>query len=345
MALLHPDYIVLDTSNGMSPSSYVGTEYRSSLYSCRLFDSTALTGSGIMFSLGLAFVSTIVSALPSPYVPPNLLPYGVQNLYWGSPNASLGLSRPKVTNESWSSLTAGSSQYCGPSAQFTNATQQDWMNMSVDTWLAEWWRDYSQDVANSPGGFVGAFALWAIGDSSITCQEDGSSSCVFQPCGNPVLNNLDASDMGPAYMVMKSIVNLHSYFHGLRDSFVVSSFISTFLNNDIVGTFLKTEFDEDPDQANLANIFRTVGKGIVRSIGSILGSAALSIADGPFAVPMISLVNVIGGISDDTNSQAEGQFVYVLSLFSRICYYTNLSMIAQATFLLLRSLLLRLVRS
>jgi len=127
---------------------------------------------------------------------------------------------------------------------------QDWVDNNIDDWLDTWFTTNLKSIKDH--GFAKAWGLWALGTPDFTCHYDGSTSnCDFQAsCNNQVLNG-KGKDLRQAYYVTESIVRLHSYFMGLRETFESATFNAAFSKDDWT---LKFNRNEDRDIEEVRDI-------------------------------------------------------------------------------------------
>jgi hypothetical protein len=186
---------------------------------------------------------------------------------------------------------------CGTVSQYYNQKLEDWDTYSTGDWLNNWWNSNGDLMSANSGGFAGAFGQWAMGNPDWTCRDDGSNSdCDLQLCDNRVLNDR-GDDIRPAYYVLESINRLHSYFHGIGESFTTTALGAALSKDQWATTFYKDKDDKSVtplrEMLNLVTTIVGIGAsfaglgpavaGVVAGAGSALTSGAVSA--GSIALP------------------------------------------------------------
>ena len=135
-------------------------------------------------------------------------------------NLSASIQSTVLSSSSFSAATATSGG--GAVSAYHGQTIANWDAIDIDSWLNDWWTNYSSAITSNSYGFAGAFGNWAIGNPDFNCQTDGSTSdCDFNPCDIVTLNN--NPDVQQAYHVMESLSRFHTYFTGLGQAFTTSA--------------------------------------------------------------------------------------------------------------------------
>lgn len=169
------------------------------------------------------------------------------------------------------SSALGVSKRCGPVSQFYRPKQPDWDTYKTDDFLNDWWNQHQNEFSSS-GGFAGAYGMWALGNPSWTCQDNGASDdCALDVCDSRVLNDKGGQTRN-AYYVLLGVHHLNTYFNGLHDSFVVSA-IGAALSKDQWAT----KFYKDKDDKQV-----TALKETLNAVQTIVGvGAAFASLGGP----------------------------------------------------------------
>ena len=174
------------------------------------------------------------------------------------------------TIPSSSAAAATATSGCGAVSAYYGQTTTDWDAINMDSWLNDWWTNYSSAITSNSYGFAGAFGNWAIGNPDFNCQTDGSTSdCDFNPCDIVTLNN--NPDVQQAYYVMESLNRFHSYFTGLGQAFTTSSIAAALAKDEWAETFY---IDKDDKAA-------TILKEILNALGTIIGLVGAFAGLGP----------------------------------------------------------------
>lgn len=163
---------------------------------------------------------------------------------------------------------------CGPVSQFYHSNAVNWTQAGVGPWFDGWWEQNKQSF-QTEGGFAGTFGSTYLGNPNWRCKDDGSSDCEFDPCNQPVLNSAQA-DIQPAYLVLQSTQNLHSFFQGLSQAFQVSAIFASLAKDDWAFKFYRDKRD----------FSKTSLKEVVNAITSAVGVIAA------FAAPFASIVKI-----------------------------------------------------
>ena len=202
---------------------------------------------------GLPQMSGVASTATSPQYPVNTSSESLQS-----------------TTSSPSAATATATSGCGAVSAYYGQTTADWNAINMDSWLNDWWNNYSSAITSNSYGFAGAFGNWAIGNPDFNCQTDGSTSdCDFNPCDIVTLNN--NPDVQQAYYVMESLNRFHSYFTGLGQAFTTSSIAAALSKDEWAETFY---IDKDDKAA-------TILKEILNALGTIIGLVGAFAGLGP----------------------------------------------------------------
>ena len=208
----------------------------------------------------------------SPQYPVNTSSGSVQPTSFAitSSGFSLSSSLQSTVLSSSSSPAATATSGCGAVSAYYGQTAADWDAIDMDSWLSDWWTNYSSAITSNSYGFAGAFGNWAIGNPDFNCQTDGSTSdCDFNPCDIVTLNN--NPDVQQAYYVMESLNRFHTYFTGLGQAFTTSAIAAALAKDEWAETFY---IDKDDKAA-------TILKELLNLLGTIIGLVGAFAGLGP----------------------------------------------------------------
>jgi hypothetical protein len=183
-------------------------------------------------------------------------------------------------NLTWINSTSSLSTECGPVAQYYRPTAANWTSAGTGAWLDSWWAQ-NQASFNKDGGFASMFGEMYLGNPDWSCRDDGSADdCAVNPCNQVVLNGA-GEDLQPAYYVLESVSNLHSYFQGLSQSLQAAATDAALCNDNWAWTFYKDKND--------------VNKVDIKEIINIITTGVAVIA--AFAAPFASAIKIISAAS------------------------------------------------
>ena len=252
---------------------------------------------------GLSQISSSPYTATSPQYPVNTSSGSVQPTSLATTSSGFTVfTSLQSTIPSLSAAAATATSGCGAVSAYYGQTTADWDAINMDSWLNDWWTNYSSAITSNSYGFAGAFGNWAIGNPDFNCQTDGSTSdCDFNPCDIVTLNN--NPDVQQAYYVMESLNRFHSYFTGLGQAFTTSAIAAALSKDGWAETFY---IDKDDKAA-------TILKEILNALGAIIGLVGALAGLGPTVSVFCDAMTVIVSV-------AEAQLP--TACFARSCFST-----------------------
>ncbi|KAI9804196.1 MAG: hypothetical protein M1825_001598 [Sarcosagium campestre] len=224
--------------------------------------------------LTVLLLSLAIGANASPVLQPrprqepsNTLPHRRPSSAGSAETLPSSSTSPSPSPTSASNGTSSAEFACGPVEQFFYPTPEKWQASNTGPWLDTWWTQNSPRFAQRKG-FSSLFGASFLGNPGWTCQDDGSvDNCDLDPCDQPKLNNA-GKETEPAYYVLQSVRNLHSYFLGLKDSFQVGGIFASLQKDDWAYTYYKDKNDVDMGATN--QLF----SGLLSAVGVVASFAA-----------------------------------------------------------------------
>ena len=216
---------------------------------------------GMLQTSSSQFTSSSNYTATSPQYPVNTSSGTVQPTSLATTSSGSTLSTSlQSTIPSSAAAAATATSGCGAVSTYYGQTPADWDAINMDSWLNDWWTNYSSAITSNSYGFAGAFGSWAIGNPDFNCQTDGSTSdCDFKPCDIFTLSN--NPDVQQAYYVMESLNRFHTYFTGLGQAFTTSAIAAALSKDEWAKTFY---IDKDDKAA-------TILKEVLIGLGTIIG--------------------------------------------------------------------------
>ena len=147
------------------------------------------------------------------------------------------------------------------------------------------------------------FGRFALGDPRFACKAQENSICDFDACGNDRLNQLDDADIGPAFMVLRSLMGLRAWLVGWRKA-TGSNAVAEASHRSFVENFYR-----DFDGKRIPEDYRLVAREEVNStINMIIGIAfaAAATTPGPQASLFPALGSLVSSVVNAVNLETAG---------------------------------------
>ncbi|KAI9793774.1 MAG: hypothetical protein M1833_000666 [Piccolia ochrophora] len=194
---------------------------------------------------------------------------------------------------------------CGPIERYYHPTQKSWYDANTGPWLDQWWNANSPQFG-SRNGFAGTLGSTFLGNPDWTCLDDGSvDNCDLDPCNNPKLNAA-GKDIQPAYYVLLSMRNLHSFFSNLKAAFSISGIFASLKKDEWAWTYYKDKDDVDMTAQNELFVGLMTVVGISAAFAAPLKPAVNGIAAGAsaaFSGAVFATKNVIQNATGNDTPQ------------------------------------------
>ncbi|KAK2805080.1 hypothetical protein FQN50_006325 [Emmonsiellopsis sp. PD_5] len=180
---------------------------------------------------------------------------------------------------------------CGIVDKFRYPSQDDYQKARVDDWLdlwiqSEWVNGTSRGRKQ---GLTATLGEWALGSDYFTCLDNGNdANCDMNECGNKVLNSKDPDEARNVYYVLRSIQNLHAYFEGMNEAFLIGSVSAAFAKDSWANIFY------DGKDANEGAIAKQILNVVATLFGIAGGAAALVVKEAAAAGTAIA-ATIMGG--------------------------------------------------
>lgn len=169
---------------------------------------------------------------------------------------------------------------------------REWQERKYDDWLDDWWKKHEREFRSKEGGFISAFAMWALGDPHWSCTMDGGPQCSLEGiCDNDVLL-AKGDDIRPAYFVLKSASNMRTYFQTQKDTFTTAAIEASLKKESWV-----VDFGLPAEGPNMVTAIKEAVIAAASIVGIIAAFASPAAPAAPFLVGamMNSLAALAGG--------------------------------------------------